>query len=405
MQKEVIVRRLRPLYLAAFFQGFVMWYAIEKLFMSHIGFTAQTVALETILFTIVMLIANVPLGVLADRWSRKGVLAIASTALIVGTAICGASSGFWAYTIGISFWGLFYAAYAGTYDSVIYDLLLEETKSVRKFEHYYGRIQIFDSLALVLSSLLCTAVTHFVSLRAAYFLTIPFTALSLLALQRFREPQLHRKEAAPQLMSHLGETLRAVLRRGEVFWIVLTLICLSIVLRIVLEFDQLWFVALALPVALYGPVNALTLSSVGSSGFIAKRVVNSRAAIFGTAVVAAASTFSLLSHVTLLIVVSDLLLLAGLMTLNIILSRYLHDTMPSRIRAGASSMATTFGYIAFLPVALLFGFISNHSGVFRGAWAIIVPACALLGCLAVTLSLRRAVPKTGNGQQLTDVVP
>ena len=31
-------RRLIPLYIAVFFQGFVLWYTVEKLFMRIIGF-------------------------------------------------------------------------------------------------------------------------------------------------------------------------------------------------------------------------------------------------------------------------------------------------------------------------------------------------------------------------------
>ncbi len=36
--KRLISRRLLPLYVAAFLQGFVLWYAVEKLFMRSIGF-------------------------------------------------------------------------------------------------------------------------------------------------------------------------------------------------------------------------------------------------------------------------------------------------------------------------------------------------------------------------------
>ncbi len=36
-------RRLLPLYVAAFFEGVILWYAIERLFMTSIGFTYATV--------------------------------------------------------------------------------------------------------------------------------------------------------------------------------------------------------------------------------------------------------------------------------------------------------------------------------------------------------------------------
>ena len=38
-------RRLRPLYLAALLQGFILWVPVEKLFMSEIGFDARSIGI------------------------------------------------------------------------------------------------------------------------------------------------------------------------------------------------------------------------------------------------------------------------------------------------------------------------------------------------------------------------
>ena len=87
--------RLRPLYATGFIHGFALWYAVEKLFMKSIGFNDFLITIVTITYIVVMTMANIPLGVLADRWSRKGVLYLATCALIAGTLICGLSHGFW----------------------------------------------------------------------------------------------------------------------------------------------------------------------------------------------------------------------------------------------------------------------------------------------------------------------
>jgi hypothetical protein len=47
----VLHSRFRPLYVAAFFQGLVFWYPIEKLFMSTIGFN-QAVLEQPLLCTL-----------------------------------------------------------------------------------------------------------------------------------------------------------------------------------------------------------------------------------------------------------------------------------------------------------------------------------------------------------------
>src|ERR1700746_3446450 len=114
---EPVKKRLRPLYATGFIHSFVLWYSIEKLFMRSVGLNDYLITIATLVYIVIMMVANIPLGVLADRWSRKGVLYIATCALIGSSLVCGLSQGLALYATGISVWGLFYAAYAGIYDS------------------------------------------------------------------------------------------------------------------------------------------------------------------------------------------------------------------------------------------------------------------------------------------------
>lgn len=66
-KKHKLIKRLLPLYLAAFFNGLIFWYAIEKLFMTKIGFDTQSITYAAAISTIATLIFETPLGVLADR--------------------------------------------------------------------------------------------------------------------------------------------------------------------------------------------------------------------------------------------------------------------------------------------------------------------------------------------------
>lgn len=392
-------RRLRPLYFTAFLQGFVLWYAIEKLFMTSIGIDYQGIAVLTVLYVAVMMVANLPLGILADRWSRKRVLALASVFLAGGSLVDGLSHGFTMYLIGTCLWGLFYACYSGIYDSVVYDCLVEETGSADRFEHYYGRIQAVDSIALVASSLLSAAVVHFLSVRAAYFLTLPFSVVSLCTLWLFREPQLHKSSEPALLSAHIRDTLRAVLRRRAAMWLVVSLILLTLLGRLILEFDQLWLIALALPLWLFGPVNAVLLGMLGAGGVVAKHVKHRPAAVIGTGVGIAIVSLCLLARLLGLAVPALVLLILGWCILQITVSRWLHDTLPSRLRAGGSSAVATLGYGVFIPVGLLFGHISNAVDIFHAGWIVIVTCVLIAGTVLLALKGRRAAPATTTAVQ------
>lgn len=385
----ILARRLKPLYVAAFLQGFVFYYAIEKVFMKSIGINDAGIAVIIVLFTAVMMVANLPIGILADRWSRRGVLMLSSLFLILSIIVEGMSVNFWQYLLGCCLWGISYACYLGTYDSVVYDTLVEETGKADAFEYYYGKVQFYDGAALVISSLLCAVIVHYVSFRAAYFFCLPFSLLSLVALLRFKEPLLHKESVRDVLSVHIRETLHAVLRRKELVWFMLSLMLITVASRLMLEFDQLWLIALAMPAVWYGPVNALLLAAYGGSGMVANLLKNRLFMIMSVGIVMVLASACLLFHVLPLTIVALFLIIAGFIVIEIIINRWLHDMLPSKVRAGASSTVTTLGYGIFLPVGLLFGYASQHWTVFQASW-VAVAVCAAIAC-SVIMAGRTAV--------------
>ncbi len=66
--------QIPKIYLSNFLTGLVFWYGIEKLFMRSIGIDAVGVGIATAVFIGFNLIFDIPAGILADKWSRKGML-------------------------------------------------------------------------------------------------------------------------------------------------------------------------------------------------------------------------------------------------------------------------------------------------------------------------------------------
>ena len=147
--RSPLQRRLRPLHLAVALQGFMLWVPIEKLFMSEIGFDAAAVGVMAAAYAAVVPIVEVPSGILADRWSRRGVLIVASTALALCALIGGLSTDVPTYILSALILGVFFAMHSGTLDSVVYDTVLEETGHSDAFEQRIGRVRLTESIALV----------------------------------------------------------------------------------------------------------------------------------------------------------------------------------------------------------------------------------------------------------------
>jgi predicted MFS family arabinose efflux permease len=383
-----LARRLRPVYVAAFLQNLVLWVSIEKLFMSEIGFDNGSVAVMAAAYAAVVPFLEVPSGILADRWSRRGVILLAQSALLVSTLIGGLSTNVGVYVVAALFLGVFFAMQSGTFESIAYDTVLEETGDSDLFERTIGRIRFVESAALVISALLGGVLAEVVPLRATYLMTAPLIVLAAVALLGFREPQLHRAEAGVPLRQQIGCTYRTLLKGGALRPIVALMVLTALLLQVMLEFGPLWLVDLEAPAGLYGPHWAGLMAALGLGGLLGGRLALTRpatAAVIGAAIVAGGVALTT-SHVVGIVIVAQVVVVLLAVAVSIPITARLHDAVSSTIRAGVASGVGTLTWMTFLPFALLFGAVSNRAGVHDAGWTLI--AVAALTVLLLVWAVR-----------------
>jgi MFS family permease len=380
-------RRLRPIYVAAFLQNVALWVPIEKLFMTDIGFDNGSVAVMAAAYAAVVPLLEVPSGILADRWSRRGVVLLAQAALIVSVVVGGLSPNVGTYIVAALFLGVFFAMQSGTFESIAYDTALEETGDGELFERIIGRIRFVESAGLVVSALAGGLLAEVVPLRATYFLTAPFIVVAGVALLRFREPRLHRAEEPEPLRQQIGATYRGLLERGAVRPIVALLVLTALLLQAMLEFGPLWLVALAVSAGLYGPHWAGLMAALGLGGLLGGRLVFSQpvpAALIAATIVACCVILTT-SHVVAIVIVAQVLLVLMVVAVSIPATGRLHDAVPSTIRAGVASGVGTLTWLTFLPFAFAFGAVSDRSGVHETGWMVGIVAVLAIALLAAVV--------------------
>ena len=264
--------RLRPLHVAVALQGTMLWVPVEKLFMSEIGFTAASIGVMAAAYAAVVPLLEVPSGILADRWSRRGVLVVAAVAVSLCALVGGLSHGVGAYIVSALFLGVFFAMYSGTLDSVVYDTVLEETGDGAGFERRIGRVRLIEGLSFAASALAGGLIAGATSPRLTYFLTVSCAALAVVALGRFREPRLHQVEERVPLAEHVRITLRAITGRAHVLPIVAAGALSGVVLQPLFEFGPVWLVTLAVPAFVFGPYWAGLTGTLALGGLLAGRL-------------------------------------------------------------------------------------------------------------------------------------
>src|ERR671923_1738672 len=159
--------------------------------MTEIGFDARSVGVMAAAYAAVVPLLEVPSGILADRWSRGWVMVCASAALVASSLLGGLSTDVAMYVVAAMLLGVYFALSSGTVDSIVYDVVLEETGSSDLYETWIGRIRMVESGAFVASALAGGVLAGWTSARLTYFASGPIVAIAVVAFLRLHEPRLH----------------------------------------------------------------------------------------------------------------------------------------------------------------------------------------------------------------------
>ena len=372
-------RRLAPLYAAVFLQGLALWVPIEKLFMTSIGFDAAGVGLMAAVYAAVVPFFEVPSGILADRWSRRGVLVLACVAAAVSAAIGGLSQNVATYMVSAVFLGLFFAMQSGTLESIVYDTVLEEIGDSASFEATIGRLRLIESVALVVSALAGGLIAEFAPLRVTYILTVPLLVAACLVLLLFREPRLHKAGEADEpgsLREQVRDTYRVILQPGRLRLVIAVTVAGTLLMQGMLEFGPLWLVALAVPTFLYGPHWAGLTAALGVGGLLGARPWWSRrlTAVLLAAGIVACCVVLAVSRSPYVVIGAQVVLTVFVVAGGIPVMRRLHDGVPSAVRAGVASGVGTLTWVTFVPFALAMGFVTDQWGVGTAGWVLVLVA-------------------------------
>lgn len=392
--------RLRHLQVLTVAGNLVAWWSVEKLLMVEIGFTPALIGLVAAAYAVVVPPLEVASGVLADRWSRRGVLALAFLALAVSSLVGGLSRDVAGYVGCAVLFGVFAALFSGTGDAIVYDLLVEENGSGAGYEAEAGRLRVLASIALVTGALAGSLLAAVGSPRWAYLATVPVMLVALATAARLPEPRLHRQDRPVTLRRQLTATV-AVLTGRALRAGIACLVLTGALGMVIGEFNQLWLVEDAAPELAYGPVMAGLFLADGLGGAAAGWTGSGRGArrvVPPVAVVLVAATTLLVLGAPLVVEVAALLsLVVAVSWIQVVVTRQIHDATPSALRTGVISAVSGLSSVVFLPAAVGFGVAAERGGV-SAASGMFVPLVLLGGVAALGLALRSPRPGAADGR-------
>jgi MFS family permease len=377
---------VHKLYISNFLTGLVFWYSIEKLFMQSIGIDAVGIGFITAVLIVFLVLFDIPSGILADRWSRKGMLILSALASATCSFITGNSTGIVMYTIGVLFYGLYIVATSGTYGAIMYDTLHQEGRA-RLYSKINGRAYGLFLVGASIGDVAGGFIAHHASFKAAFFFTIIPCLLNVLVIATLKEPDFHKAEHKERFLHQISNATLTISKLKLVRTLATIMILLAVVELFKTDFSQLYMFRYVTSLQAIGAIWATYAAAMALGSFVAHHF---RARL--TTLVACATLpyicMAFIDHWFALVLFMFQAVAASAL-LNQIETRIQENT-ESHVRTSVLSVVSTAGRIITIPASFFIGWLIRDFGPL---WAIRFIAIVLTIILLYWLLTSRTIPK------------
>jgi len=211
-------------YIYAFFKAFILIYPLYAVMFVDNGLNATQISLLFIVWSTVAFLLEVPSGAVADKFSRKYVLIIATLFQAVAFICWVVWPNFWGFLAGFILWGINSALASGTEEALVYDEL-KRIKVEKQYAKVTGRMESLDLLGMIAAGFVAAVLAGlgYIPLLLLSIVGVIAAAATLMFLPRARAIET---TGETEYWSYLSEGVRLVLRSRKILFL---LIFMSIV--------------------------------------------------------------------------------------------------------------------------------------------------------------------------------
>lgn len=365
---------INKLYVSNFLVGLVFWYGIEKLFMRSIGIDAVGVGVTTAVLLGFNLIFDIPSGILADKWSRKGMLFLAVTAMAIGSVILGTSHSLTPYIIGYLFYGVYVVSTSGTYQAIIYDSLYEEGKT-KNYSKIMGRAFALFLAGAGVANILSGFVSNTFNYQTAFLISVIPCILNIFVIASLKEPKFHKTEQKGRIFAQIKNASKAIADNGFLRSIAIITSTLTIVELFMGDFGQLYMLRYVSTPRILGLLWA-AYAFTWSLGSLLAHKFHTRLNILVVATVLPLVAMSFIDN-RLSLVLFMVQATASAALRNQAETR-IQNATPSAVRASILSVLSSIGRTISLPASFVIGWLIRDYNAFWALRAVAVIATIVL---------------------------
>ena len=382
------------LYLIKIAKWFNLVMPVVVIFYQDNGLNMQDIFLLKSIYSVAIVVMEIPSGYLADVWGRRKTLLLGGVLAATGFAMYSFSYTFWAFVLAEIVLGIGHSFISGADSAMLYDSLKasQKEKEYIKQEGWITSSGNFaEAIAGILGGLLAT-----MSLRWPFFVQFGVASIAIPAAFFLKEPIVHLKKVAPGFRDILA-TVKNSFTNPLLRAALLTSSFTGTASLTFAWFVQPYFQEAGLPLSLFGLMWTLLNLSVGLSAIFSYKIERK----FGR-------KFSLLGIVILLSLGYFLsaieISLAGIALLfffylvrgvaHPILKDYINQYTDAKVRATILSVRNFIIRINFAIIGPVLGYITDHFSLKLAL--ILTGAGYLISGLASMIPLLKKEQKSSN---------
>lgn len=369
------LRRFLGLYYAyAFLFDFILAYAFYTALFELEGLSLTEIGLLLAFWSATAIVLEMPSGALSDHFDRRWLLVAAPLFKVLTFLLWIVAAGnFWLYAAGFLFWSLAQALQSGSRESLLYERMAREGRE-DEFDKVLGRDNAAEELGIGFGALLGGLVAYF-SFDWGLWLSIPPLLLAAFLALWLRDSRRHpdrteQTEAPSSYFSHFVDAMDEFRRHADLRFVTTYIAVGLVVFELIEEFDQLYFLAVGLPVWAWGIAAAGVEFIYAGASLYAHRLAGRPwlawlLPLIGGALLVLASIGASPWYVLLLcaayVVMAPLAVLAE--------ARF-HRVMEGRSRATTTSALVMAENVSGILGTLVFGFLADRIGILPAyGWA------------------------------------
>jgi len=262
---------IQKIYLYNFFHSFIFAYVIERLFWASKGISVMQVVWIEVIYAAVIMMLELPMGMLADRFSRKALVISDAVLALVEFLIITLATTFGHFVIAIVLSAIGHTLQSGAHNALVYDSLKKDGKEAT-FEKVLGRIKGIDYFATMASGLIGGLIAARYTYATTYWVSMISLLIALIISLTLKEVIDEDKKDDPWAHEDWKKIGQFVLHHKSVRRMMTIVLVTAATINYVFEFWQLYVEAIGFKVIYFGMIQLIGFGGIALSSAYAYKI-------------------------------------------------------------------------------------------------------------------------------------